>query len=461
MGTNGIQQLDRRGFLKSAAGVGAMLAFGPTALGAAKEGEGVEPINVALIGAGTQGSTLLTACLKIPGVRFAAVCDLWEAYNLRRASRLLQRYGHPGTPYTDYEAMLGKEKGLHAAIIATPDFWHDRHTVACLEVGLHVYCEKAMSNTVAGARRMVEAARRTGKLLQIGHQRRSNPRYLFCLDKLLKEVRLLGRITAVNGQWNRAVQVPFGWPKGTEIEGAALKRCGYDSMHQFRNWRWCKGLGGGPIVDLGSHQIDIYNWFLGARPTSVLASGRLNYYDRETHDWHDTVMAIYEYDTPQGPVTASYQTLSANGNQGYFEKLMGDRGTLILSERSDLTRLHPEPAGGPALTWAQCVRNGYLTAGPEWMKLVERMSLEELAGALSVTSTLNSTGGTPTLELAVEMHKLIHQPHLENFFDAIRGRAKLTCPAEVGYETAVTVLKINEAAEAGRRLEFKPEEFVV
>lgn len=55
----------------------------------------------------------------------------------------------------------------------------------------------------------------------------------------------------------------------------------------------------------------------------------------------------------------------------------------------------------------------------------------------------------------------IHQPHLENFFDAIRGKAKLTCPAEVGYETAVAVLKVNEAAEASRRLEFKPEEFVV
>jgi hypothetical protein len=59
------------------------------------------------------------------------------------------------------------------------------------------------------------------------------------------------------------------------------------------------------------------------------------------------------------------------------------------------------------------------------------------------------------------MTKPSYQPHLENFFDAIRAKAKLTCPAEVGCETAVTVLKINEAAETGRRLDFKPEEFVV
>ena len=55
--------------------------------------------------------------------------------------------------------------------------------------------------------------------------------------------------------------------------------------------------------------------------------------------------------------------------------------------------------------------------------------------------------------------KPYHQPHLENFFDAIRGKAKLNCPAQIGYETAVMVLKVNEAVAAGRRLEFTPEDF--
>ena len=59
------------------------------------------------------------------------------------------------------------------------------------------------------------------------------------------------------------------------------------------------------------------------------------------------------------------------------------------------------------------------------------------------------------------MDKLIHQPHLENFFDAVRGKAQLNCPAEIGYETAVTVLKVNEAAETGGKIEFKTEEFSV
>ena len=64
-------------------------------------------------------------------------------------------------------------------------------------------------------------------------------------------------------------------------------------MHQFRNWRWYKGLGGGPIVDLGSHQIDIFSWFLEADPKSVMASGGTDYYDKKTHEWYDNGLAIY------------------------------------------------------------------------------------------------------------------------------------------------------------------------
>jgi hypothetical protein len=54
-----------------------------------------------------------------------------------------------------------------------------------------------------------------------------------------------------------------------------------------------------------------------------------------------------------------------------------------------------------------------------------------------------------------------HQPHIQNFLEAVRGREKLNCPAQIGYETAVTVLKVNEAIEKGCRLEFKTDEFTV
>jgi predicted dehydrogenase len=408
-------------------------------------------INVALLGVGAQGEVLLDAMLRIPGLRFRAVCDIWKEYNQKRAVNLLRKYKFEVNGYEDYKEMLDREKDLDAVVIATPDFWHARHTVDCLRAGKHVYCEKEMSNTLDGARSMVLAARETGKLLQIGHQRRSHPRYLHCYEKLLQEAHLLGRIVTVNGQWNRAVAPDLGWPERYAIPEERLKRYGFKSMHQFRNWRWYKGLGGGPIVDLGSHQIDIYNWFLGANPSYVLASGGLDYHDPKTHEWYDTVMAVYEYDTPAGTVRAYYQTQTTNGSQGYFENFMGDQGTLVISE-SEVNYpglLYRDP-NAPA--WDEWSRKGYVAAP----KVQERKPEEEVA-VLDVRESVSPDEH----RVPVVLRDPYHQPHLQNFFDAIRGTAKLRCPADVGYETAVTVLKVNEAIEAKQRLSFRAEEFRV
>jgi hypothetical protein len=320
---------------------------------------------------------------------------------------------------------------------------------------------------------MLGAAKQTGKLLQIGHQRRSNPRYIHCYEKLIKEFELFGQIVAVNGQWNRSASEPLGWPEKAPIDQATLTKYGFKSMHQFRNWRWYKGLGGGPIVDLGSHQIDVYNWFLEAMPKNVMASGKINYYDKKTHEWYDTVMAIYEYEASQGAVTAFYQTITSNSNNGYYERFMGDQGTLIISEYSNRNKIYPESRSVDGQNWLECIKKGDLAAPEEIMKTIDTLTLDDLARIFFVDETpdlpkldpsdpdLPVTVNRPCLNLPIEMHKLIHQPHLENFFDAIRGKATLNCPAKIGYETAITVLKVNEAAETGLKLEFKPEEFSV
>lgn len=301
---------------------------------------------------------------------------------------------------------------------------------------------------------MVQAANQTGKLLQIGHQRRSNPRYIFCREKLLKEANLLGQITAVNGQWNRAVAPPRIVPKKTEIDEKTLTKYGYKSMQQFRNWRWYKGLGGGPIVDLGSHQIDIYNWFLKAHPKSVIASGRTNYYDKKTHEWYDTVMAVYEYENTQGPVTAFYQTISANSSNGYFESFMGTEGTLVITEYPASRCSVYREKWVLETKWDKWVKKGYL-------KKAEGLDQPESEDAVGEIRPPSPKPPKYDMLVKVKMDKPFHQPHLENFFDAIHGRAKLNCPAEIGYETAVAVLKVDEAIEAGRKLNFKPEEFKV
>jgi len=449
--------IDRRDFLQGlatvpvlglfGAAVGHEIAIKKKAAGPTKKQppEDLQELNLALLGAGAQGQVLMDAMLKIPGLKFKAVCDIWTRYNLKRAAGILKRYGHPVNRYEDFREMLDKETGLDAVIIATPDFWHAEHTVACLNAGMHVYCEKEMSNTLEGARRMVEASRQTGKLLQIGHQRRSNPRYLHCYDHIIRDTKMLGRLTSVNGQWNRAVQPDLGWPEKYAIEPSVLKKYGFNSMHQFRNWRWFKDLGGGPIVDLGSHQIDIYNWFLEIPPTSVLASGGTDYYGKKAHEWYDTVLAIYEYERPEGMVRAFYQTLTTNSSEGYFENFLGDQGTLHISESANRGGVYREPN---APQWDEWVRRGILSA-------------PEKAGSQTANAVLDvrETIAPDKHEIPIEFTDPYHQPHLENFFNAVRGLEPLNCPGEIGYETAVTVLKVNEAVETGQRVQFKPGEF--
>ncbi|MHC4435495.1 MAG: Gfo/Idh/MocA family protein [Planctomycetota bacterium] len=442
-------RINRRNFLHSAAAAGAGLAFSPAALAKTNSNKKPDDINVALIGAGAEGQVLMNTILKIKnsGVRFKAVCDIWTAYNQKRAAGLLKRYQHHVNAYVNYEDMLAKEKDLDAVIIATPDFWHAPHTIACLEAGLHVYCEKEMSNTLEGARKMVEAARKSGKLLQIGHQRRSNPRYRYCYEKLINGAKLLGTITTVNGQWNRSRLAceDLGFPKNSEIDKETLKKYGFESMHQFKNWRWYRGLGGGPIVDLGSHQIDIYSWFLGAHPKTVMASGGIDYW--KGHDWYDNVMAIYEYDLGDRTVRAFYQTITTNSSQGYFEN--------FISEASGRGSVYREEWVPPE-NWEKWVKMGIITEAEKEQEKQEEDS------APDYLLKVEPTPEPPRYEIPVTMEgKLYHQPHLENFFDAIRGKAELNCPAEVGYETAVAVLKVNEAVEAARKLSFKSADFSV
>jgi predicted dehydrogenase len=451
------EEINRRDFLHSAAAVGAGLAASRGAFAQSQGGREPDDINVALLGAGSQGQVLVNSCLKIPGVRFKAVCDIWTAYNRKRVSRMLKVYRHEHNTYTDYREMLDKEKDLDAVIVATPDFWHAPHAVTCLEAGLHVYCETAMSNTIEGARKMVRAARKAGKLLQIGLQRRSNPRYLHCQQQLLQQYKLLGRIAAVSGQWNRLVREPLGWPERYAFDKATLERYGYGSMAQFRNWRWCRGLGGGPVVDRGSHQIDVFNWFLGTSPSSVMASGHTSYLDKKTHEWYDTVMVVYEYETDWGPVSVYYQILSNNRSDGYFEKFMGDHGTLTTSEASRQVTIYPEMMNSDIKVWVRLVKEGRLVGTEDTMKRINEFTIDQLT-RMFVDETPPPVQWL-NFELPVKMNKPHHQPHLENFFDAIRGRATLNCPAELGYKTAVAVLKINEAIKAERKLKFEPSDF--
>ena len=443
--TNGISRRDFLG-TTAAAGAGLLLTScspdsAPKTAGATKSA--LSKINIALIGCGAQGQVLLDSLTVIDGINLVAVVDIWD-YNRNSNVRRLKSQGFDVKGYENYEDLLAHEKDLQAVIVATPDFWHAPITIACLKAGLHVYCEKMMSNTIDGARSMVQAMRATGKLLQIGHQRRSNPRYLFALNKLVRDAQICGRFTSAHAQWNRTVTPDLGFAKHSELTPEQLKKYGFTDMHQFRNWRWFKGLGGGPLSDLGAHQIDIFNWWFGSPAKSVMASGGNDYY--KNHDWYDNAMVVYEYQLPEGVARAFYQvqTTTSSGG-GYFEMFMGDEGTIKMSENPGVTKLWREDRS--TKSWDELVGKNFLQASA-------------VAAAASDASKVDVRETAPLLQydIPVSFAKKIHQPHLENFFNAVRGNGKLNCPADEAFASEYVIHKANEAIVAEKKLIITKEE---
>jgi predicted dehydrogenase len=421
---------------------------------------------VAIIGAGRHGRDLINYCLDIPGVRFKAVCDIWP-YSQKYASGILKKRGQPVSVYEDYREMLAREKDLDAAIIATPDLFHPEQAIACMKAGLHVYLEKEMAITIEAARRVVQAAKKTGKLLQVGRQHRSNPRYHVALDFVCQKLAL-GRIGCVSGQWFGHKRVPYKWPESAAIPPETLRRYGFDSMDEHRNWRWLEKFSAGELVNLGGHQIDVFNWFLGATPKSVAASGGLDYYN--IYQLHDNAHCLFEWDVPwQGAlktVRGDYHVNTASDNGGFFERFLGNEGVLEISE---------DPAKGGLCrntdaqlqAWEPCPSVGNAPPPKPRPKPVEEQLLKDDVDEVILEVR------PPSWEdwmAQFRFYPPIHGPgedkpphwhHLKNFFDAVRGTAKLTCPAEVGFVAAVSALTAVEAMKTGRRRALTPQDFVV
>ena len=306
--TGGLSRfMDRRSFIRTSvhtgAAAGLFLSTSKNAIAQATDSG--RKLKCALVGCGAQGNAIRIASKDVPGVQWVAVADIWE-FNRRPTARRMQyenKHQVEGAvaEYSTIEEMLEKQKDIEAVFIATPDFLHAPFSRIALEAGKAVYCEKMMSNTIEGAKDMVKAWQETGNIFQIGHQRHSNPRYHNFRDNIVKKADMLGRITHAYGQWNRGVSAsqPLGVPKNQSIPQELLSKYGFDSMEEFMNWRWYAKYGGGPISDLGAHQIDMFNWTFESTPVSLYATGGIDYYDgtngKAKFVLPDNVMCLYEY----------------------------------------------------------------------------------------------------------------------------------------------------------------------
>lgn len=233
---------------------------------------------------------------------------------------------------------------------------------------------------------------------------------------------------------------------------------------RYRNWRLFRKFGGGVISDLGAHQIDIFNWFFGNTPKSVLASGGVDYHmDSELYD---NVMSIYEHDTPKGAARAYYQVLTTTSNLGFFERFLGDQGTVSISEIPTVNQAYREPNAEP---WEPLIEKGLLVKEVKDIKY-NPWDIPKTWGEKAkpwVRSTAGEADSRASaeleaFELATQLEELSHTPHLRNFFDVVRSKNKedLNCPVDEGFKTCVTVLKIYDAVAQGGKVEFTPEDFV-
>lgn len=450
--------LKRRDFLKNSALAGAGLFVARPFNITRNPFRTDEKVNIAVVGCGGRGSGIIFDNIpKIPEANLVAICDIIETRRKRAANRFYLRHrnqttGRPKT-YENFYEMLEKEN-LDAIAIATADFWHMPHTVAALEKGVHVYCEKAMSNKIEDAKKMAQAMKSSGKLLQIGRQRRSDDRYRFTYNKLIKQEQMFGRLTHAIGQWNRT-QIWTQQPDPRDkLDLKTVQKYGFQTVDQVYNWRNYSKLGGGVVSDLGSHQIDIFNWFFQAYPHTVYATGNNSYFGFEQAD---TMATILEYETAKGPAIGIYEVISNSRAIGVHEKFIGDRGMITISQGPE-NKIYRE-ARVEADEWTKYEQKGYI---------VNLANKENTEGKKQGDSGIMETA--PQISYDIKEYKDMdkvynmasHSAHLYNFVQAVRGKETLNHDAIESYKSEVCIYKIHEAINAGgAKIKIDPSTYIV
>jgi predicted dehydrogenase len=415
------KELGRRNFLRALASTPAVAALGAAAAlkGPVRGG----PVRLGYVGLGGEGRVLLEQTDPRYG-EAVALCDINPA-QLKRADEALAKAGKaPARHYVDWKEMLQKEK-LEAVITAAPLWMHADITVGCLDAGLHVLCEKMMAWDEPSCRRMVEAARRSGRLLEIGYQRYYNPMYESAHEGIVKP-GLLGDVYHSrlvwhrNGSWRRDEK-----PPAPDYDPSPW---GYPDFEHLINWRLYGKYSKGLLAELGSHQVAISDWFWGALPEAVLGSGGIDRYKDGREVW-DHVYATFEY--PQGR-TAVFTSIQSNAQDHYYEAFYGTKATLIFSGESEAYLF--DEAGGKA-TGVEVAARG---KGP-----VSAASESRAADAAG-----RSAGGSATGGERVNAYRL----EVAGFCASIRTGVPLKCGPERALGSARACLAAHEAIEKKARV---------
>lgn len=234
------------------------------------------PIRIAFIGTGHRAWALLEILKASPQYEVVALADPAPEFR----DRAVTIAGSRVRAYSSYHELLAKEAGVEAVVIVTPTHVHADAAIASLAAGKHVLCEKPMALNVDEANRMIEAAARARRTLQIGLQMRYDPLY----ERMASAVKggAIGKLhyaagTLFRGDWN-----PRSWKYTNPRTGQAV------------NWRFLRATAGSSLMEDGIHELDILHWMISSPVARVYATGGNNVYkDRETID-HAALAIDYE-----------------------------------------------------------------------------------------------------------------------------------------------------------------------
>ncbi|HET8547520.1 MAG TPA: Gfo/Idh/MocA family oxidoreductase [Bryobacteraceae bacterium] len=287
---------NRRAFLRAAGSAAIATAAAPI-LGAN------DRVNVAIIGLGGRGRDHVREYLEVANCRIAALCDVNQAALERAQAMVRKSRDYTPTGYSDMRESLA-DKSIDAVSMPTPNHWHALGTIWACQAGKHVYVEKPACHNVWEGGKMIEAARRYNRVVQVGSQSRTTKHKIRAIQLLQEGV--IGEVYLAKGicyKRRRSIgHKPDGpVPPGLNWDmflGPAPMRPFNENRFAY-NWHWFWDTGNGDIANQGVHEMDIARWGLGVGvPKSVVSTGGKFVYD-DDQETPNTQLATFDYGAKQ------------------------------------------------------------------------------------------------------------------------------------------------------------------
>jgi len=342
----------RRAFLRQLTVASTGLACGPLLLRAGESP--TTRLRVGVMGL-SRGMAHVEAFLSLPNVEVTWLCDAADDRLRSAQERVEASTGKPARVTADVRRILDDPE-VDALAIAAPNHWHAPAAILACAAGKHVYVEKPGSHNLQEAAWIVEAARKHGRQVQLGTQRRSWPGVQEMVERLHGGV--IGRVrfarcwyAAARGSIGRGQPAPI--PPGLDYlqwQGPAPDRPYLDNVVHY-NWHWRWHWGGGELANNGVHALDLVCWGLGVNhPTRVVYNGG-RYHFEDDQETPDTGAATYDF----GPCGASWDQSSCLPRREEnlpFVAFYGDGGCVTNRgggyQVHDLQGKQTESGSGPA-----------------------------------------------------------------------------------------------------------------